>query len=544
MQIMDLRKMRAPGALTSDICIVGSGPAGLTIANELANTDLDLIVLESGGRHREDPFSAALNQIESVGEPRVMEQRKVRNRILGGTSHTWSGRCIRLDEIDYQARSWVPDSGWPITAAEMAHFLERSASYLGVIAEDSDHSMLAAASLPDSFHAEDKAEVRSVFWQFSRGSSFHNDYVRFGPQFAKLAAPNIRTILNATATNIITNVEGNHVQEMEVTAPSGAIHRVRSRCFVLCGGGIENPRIMLASTKNDPRGIGNRQGLVGRFLMDHPRAVIGTFAPGSIPAVQSEFGLFDYRDGARLQRGLSLSFDVQRKERLLNCAAWTTQHVAEDDVWRALRAMARIQGREKLAQSRMILRHADQILMGMWQKFVLGSPLPRRMKQLNVEVMIEQRPDQRSRITLSHRKDALGVPLAKIDWKIGEMERRTAVRLGNAFNDALARAGLPTAELVEWVRDNHAEAAVFTDPAHPMGTTRMAQSAQHGVVDRECKVFGVDNLYVAGSSVFPTGGHANPTLTIVALAVRLADRLRQEFDQARSRHGVIASVAD
>ena len=532
MQIVDLRKMRVGSVLTTDICIVGSGPAGLTIATEFAHTGCEVLVVESGSRHREDAFSIALNEVESVGAPRVMDQQKLRNRTLGGTTYTWSGRCIKMDAIDYVARPWVPGSGWPIAADDVVPFLGRAQRYLGV-PELADETLIENVDLPQCFDASDRATLRPVFWQFSRDPSVRNDYVRFGPRFAKLDAPNIRVLTNATATHIDTNERGSHVQSLEIASETGAIHHVRSRVFILCGGGIENPRMLLASNRIDPRGVGNARDLVGRYLMDHPRAVLGTFAREAIPAVQAEFGLFHY-GASRMQRGLSLSDQVQREEKLLNCAAWTTQHVADDDVWRAMRSMRRAHGRERLALGRVVLKHADQVAAGAWNRFVRGTPLPRRMKHLDLEVMIEQAPDPESRITLADRKDALGVPLARIDWKIGEMERCTAVRLGHAVNEALAHAGLPVASLVDWVRDQRPEDAVFTDPAHPMGATRMAESAAHGVVDQDCRVFGVDNLYIAGSSVFPTGGHANPTLMIVALALRLADTLRQELHGTRN----------
>ncbi|HEY0786667.1 MAG TPA: GMC family oxidoreductase [Acidobacteriaceae bacterium] len=524
--IANLGKLAPERVLDADVCIIGAGPAGFTLATELANTPLSVLVLESGGRGRETGFAAGLNEIESIGEQRVMDQRKVRNRVLGGSSLTWSGRCTPLDAIDYLARPWVPFSGWPIAQSELEPLLRRASAYLGLLPLDYDDSLLKHAGQP--MPPPDDDALRSVYWQFSRSSAINDDYVRFGPRFRRLKAPNIRLLTQATATELLSSASGRQVTEIRVVAPDRTPYRVRSRYIVLCGGGIENARLLLASNRRDPAGIGNTHDLVGRFLMDHPRATLGTFDPASHAPIQKDFGLYRHPSGAMLQRGLSLSPDTQKSEQLLNCAAWMTQHVAQDDAWRALRMIGRRNGSDRLALSRVVIRYQDQILRGLWNKLVRGRSLPRRMGRLDLDAMIEQAPNPHSRITLSGRTDALGMPLACVDWKIGLMERQTAIHLGHAVNEALSRSGRPQARLVDWVRDRRPEDAVFEDPAHPIGATRMAHHPTCGVVDRQCRVYGVDNLFVSGSSVFPTGGHANPTLMIVTMALQLADLLRKE----------------
>ncbi len=503
--------------------IVGSGPAGLTLAAELAASGRDILVVESGGRLGEHPQTSALNEIESIGAPRVMDQSKVRNRILGGSSHTWSGRCAPLDPIDYEARPWLPHSGWPVTQDALAPYFAKAGQHLGLVDVSYDGNLFSELNLPRRFAGEDGSALRAVFGHFSRGTG---DYVRFGPRFAQLNLPKVRVLTHATVTHITTGPNGAHVESLEIAAPGGKRRRVAARCFVLCGGGIENARMLLASDRVDPRGVGNARDLVGRFLMDHPRERIGGFAPEALRALQGEFLLQRHPSGARMQRGWSLRDAVQRREGLLNCAAWLTQHIADDDVWQALGALRRGRG-ARLLHARHALRHADQAIHGAWRRLRHGEPLPRRFKRLDLDVMVEQVPNPESRITLSDRRDPLGVPISRIDWKLGLRERETVIRLGHAVHDALQQAGLPTPELVDWVRDRRPEEAVLHDPAHPLGTTRMAACSCHGVVDRDLKVFGIDNLYIAGSSVFPTGGHANPTLTIVALALRLAETLKR-----------------
>ena len=525
MKSIDALALPHGAVLTSELCIVGSGPAGATIAMELAGLGLDVLVLESGGGEGEEPFAAELNRIESVGATREMDQAKVRNRILGGTSHTWSGRCTTLDAVDFAKRAWLPYSGWPIRPQDLAPALGRAAHYLGLTPLDYDDDLHATLGVSRALNPEQPGELRSVFWQFSRQPG-GRDFVRFGPRLQELTADNLRLVTHATVTHIVTDAGGSHVQELEIKTADGAMHRVRSRLFVLCGGGIENARMLLASNRVDPQGVGNKRDLVGRFLMDHPRGVLGTFAPEAAPHIDPHLFLLRHPSGARMQRGLSLSPEAQQREELLNCAAWVTQHVADNDVWTLLRT-ARAGGETPFALGKIALKHADHVLAGAWHKLVHRRPLPRRFHSLEVDVLLEQAPDPNSRVTLSNRSDALGVPLSRIDWKIGDKERRTAIHLGHAINEALHRAHLPVMRLVDWVRHRQPQNAVFRDPAHPIGATRMAEREELGVVDRDGKVFGIDNLYIAGSSVFPTSGHANPTLMIVALAVRLADTLRQ-----------------
>ena len=525
MLIRDLRRFSDTRMFDCSVCIVGGGPAGLTLATELANTSLRVIVVESGGDSREDAFAAGLNEIESIGAPRVMNQQLVRNRVLGGSSLTWFGRCISLDAIDFEHRDWVPHSGWPLSPDDLEPYRERSAEYLGL-----DPALPQAfpegSILSECLRPEMNSDLRAVMWQFSSRSSIHKDYVRFGLRFKSLHSPNVQVLTHATLTQIETTRDGSHVASLEISTPEGKLHRIRAGQVVLCGGGIENARMLLASNRIDSAGVGNRHGNVGRFFMDHPRTTVGTFSPEAAPLVQRELGLFQAAPGVRAQCGMALSSNVQRREGLLNCAAWTTQHVADDDAWRSLRVVSLGNGDKRLAAAKVILENADQIALGLWQKFVRGQGLTRKLKQLDLDVMVEQVPDSESRIRLSSRKDALGVPLSQIDWKISELECRSVIRLSHAINDALKRAELPGATLVDWVRNGRPEDAVFRDSAHPLGATRMAERAEDGVVDPDGKVFGVDNLYIAGSSIFPTGGHANPTLAIVALALRLADHLR------------------
>ena len=155
--------------------------------------------------------------------------------------------------------------------------------------------------------------------------------------------------------------------------------------------------------------------------------------------------------------------------------------------------------------------------------------LPHKLTGLWIDAITEQRPDPDSRVTLSDRTDRLGVPLARVNWRINDDERRTIVRIAELACDAFARAGIPRPILETWAAEKRLADGVIIDMAHTLGTTRMSENPRSGVVDENCRVHGVRGLYVAGASIFPTSGHANPTLMILALAIRMADAIKAEF---------------
>jgi len=258
--------------------------------------------------------------------------------------------------------------------------------------------------------------------------------------------------------------------------------------------------------------------------MDHPRATAGVFPPSASAKIQRSYGIIRTGLEAALQRGASWTPEAMRKRRLPNAAVWTTQHVADDDVWREARKMILPLEQKRWLHAKHVLLHSGQIAEGLWRA-AMRQQLPRRLSDVNLDVAVEQQPTRESRITLSSQTDAFGTPLPRIDWRISETERRAAIEIARAFDAALDRAGMPRPVLEDWVRLARPEDVRFQTMAHPIGTTRMAASPDKGVVDRHGLVFGTHNLYIAGSSVFATASHANPTLMIVAMALRLGEHL-------------------
>lgn len=276
------------------------------------------------------------------------------------------------------------------------------------------------------------------------------------------------------------------------------------------------------------KGLGNGHDLVGRFLMDHPRGSVATFDLQHLRGLSQHFGHHRALAGRRRHlfcQGLRLSPAVQEREGLVNCAAWLSEAVHHDDPWSAVKRL--LLGRAKLRRDlTSIASHLVLVGSGVHAHLIRGNSLPRLLDRLQLTCIVEQAPDPQSRVTLSGRTDRFGMPLSRVDWGIGGMEQRTVRRMAELTVQELTRVGVAPPVLDDWVRDGAGFPRGWRDNAHPTGTTRMSVTASTGVVDAQGQVHGIRGLFVAGSSTFPTCGHANPTQMIVALAIRLADTIK------------------
>ncbi|MET8776715.1 GMC family oxidoreductase [Nocardia sp. NPDC004654] len=527
MRIEDLRTV-GDEELSADVCVVGSGPAGLTIAAELANSALRVLVLESGGRESSDAANA-LDDYDNVGARRAQPDRLAGDRILGGNSHTWSGRCALLDELDFCARPWVPGSGWPIGPGDLEPYLTRAACHIGIGHGSgfTDDGFWDLAGRTRPADALDPERFRPYFWQISRDPSDPFDCKRFGAHVESLVARNVLILINTTVTHLDTDPDGAHVRTLQVAGADPRPRTVRARAVVLATGGIGNARLLLASRRTVPEGLGNRHDLVGRYLMDHRCGAVGVLEPGAAESVAQRFGKYVVKTPHgrhTFLHGVALSPEIQAKEGLLNCALWLQEVPAADDPWDSVKQLLR--GRGDRHDAKVALTNAGLLFAGARRRLVQHTGLPHKLDRIELRCMVEQAPNAESRVTLTDRADRLGVPTVRVDWRVHAQEDATVRRAAALAVAEFARLGLPTPTLFEWAAPDSALPLELTDWAHPTGTTRMSADPRAGVVDTDCLVHGTDNLFVAGSSVFPTTGHANPTLTIVALAVRLADHLR------------------
>ncbi len=513
----DLRVIDTDSPIDTDVCIVGSGPAGWTIAEELRDSALRILMLESGGLDHE-PESEALNEVDSVGAPFQNE----RDRRLGGTSNLWSGRCVALDDIDYEAREWVPLSGWPFASDTVAGYLDRAREYLGAGACEPGGqrpAIKATQTRPDV----DPDLLRHVCWE-------DTEPVNFRRRLMASSNANLRVFLHATVTHLTTDSTGTHIESVEVATSLTKRTTVRARSVVLCAGGVENARIMLYSNRITQSGVGNAHDVVGRYFMDHPRDVelLVRFELRDAARVRQMFGPWRLSRRNVVSYGLALSPKRQRRDALLNCAAWPHEHLAPTDPLEAAKRLVAGPRTEVARDVRHVMSQPFIVVRGLRARLV-NQYVRHKIDRIGFRLSSEQVPDRESRICLSERRDRLGLPISQINWRIGQHEKASQAALAKEIESEFGRLGLPRANLPEWVRDGQYEEAALIDGSHPIGATRMANSPRYGVVNSDCQVHGVEGLYVAGSSIFPTAGHANPTLVIVALAVRLSDHLRARF---------------
>ncbi len=527
-----------PDFMRCDVCIVGTGPAGMTIARELSGGSLKVTILESGGMTRQVETDA-LNEAESVGWPRVEDQWLVRNRAVGGTSNTWTGRCAPFDAIDLQFRDWVPGSGWPVTADELIPYLDRSAKYLDLTVGSGyseGYFWARHGGGRTNLHA-DPDELLPFFWQNSYDPVICSP-ANFGTGLDDTLGPNVTLVTNATVLRVNAAPSGASVESVEFADSRGRRWVLPTSTVVLCAGGIENARLLLSSDNVMTRGLGNDRDLVGRYLMDHPRTTVGSFHIDNAKGVVSRFGQFKWRSpddkrkrpGSIFQPGLRLSPAIQRSEQLLNGAIWVREIRSPGNPVQSLIRLPR-NGARIRDYMRTALTKADFAAFDLKEQLIVRRDWPSMLDGLNLDAICEQRPNHESRVTLSDRRDHFGMRIPRIDWRVSEDEARTLRRITQLTIEALPRMGLDCPlTLADWVRDGAMFPQTIRDAAHPIGTTRMADDPAKGVVDAQCRVHGVAGLFIGGSSVFTTSAHANPTQMIVTLAIRLADTLKASAD--------------
>jgi len=347
-------------------------------------------------------------------------------------------------------------------------------------------------------------------------------------------ADNIRTLLHANFAEFSLSRDRARVVSLSVRALTGAAAVIEAEKYVLCCGGIENARLLLLESQRNSGGFGNDHDLVGRYFMQHLHGTAGLIVSTEpmMARVQNQFNVLRGPNGIQVEVGLTLTPEIMEREGLLNCSAVLQYEpdresgvTAAQDIWRALQT-----GHwppevgEKVGLIAEDIRQVAGVVeqhLASKQTLVSGG-VPSKSAILLVD--LEPVPDPESRILLADDRDALGLRRVKADWRHGNLERRTATRLASLVAAEFARVGIGRTRLEPWLRDERVVDALAGLP-HYIGTTRMSDDPREGVVDRNCAVHGMENLYVAGSSVFPTAGQANPTLTIVALALRLAKHL-------------------
>lgn len=525
--IHDFRECEDGTQVDADLCLIGAGAAGIAIAREFVGSKYKICLVESGGLEL-DPEAQKLNETEDTGLRR-RPHAETRQRIFGGTTNHWTGICGLLGDRDFDPHPWIPNSGWPIRKAELDPYYERALQ----VCQDSQRIF--------NSKVWDLLNKRAPPISGSRLEEFFVHYspaIRFGQTYrqAIAGAKDIQALLHTNVTSLETNQRATRVESVNLRSLGGKTGRIRARAYVLCAGGIENARLMLLSNRVEPGGIGNRFDLVGCFLMDHPRGKAGEVVQSGHVPLHDLYCDFDSKLG-KFRPGLSLSYPLQIRERVLNCGLylWRNKDADSRGTRGARTLLGRARNKELTAPelSRcidLVVSDLDRIAYDLRRRLTGADRAHLERPRLDVMCILEQAPTPSSRVTLSERLDALGLRRAKVEWKLTEMERHTIAVGMKALALEFGRLNLGRVHLEDWISNDNVDWTQFLeDYNHHMGTTRMADDPKQGVVNRDCRVHGIDNLFIAGSSVFPTSGHINPTVTLLALALRLADMLKERF---------------
>ncbi len=511
---IDARTLSDDTGLDADLAIIGGGPAGITLARAFAGSDVRVTVVEAGGLELDQDVQA-LYQGESTGIDYPVAASRL--RFLGGSSNHWGGYTRPLDPIDFAQRDWVAHSGWPFGIDAIQPYYPAASELVEVAPghyNDADYwRQQTGAALPGPV----SGRMRLQFVHFSPPTHFGT---RYGPELKR--AQNIQVLLNANVVDITASGDARRAERLAIRTLTGLQHTLSAKYFVVATGGLENARMLLLSNAVAAAGLGNQHDLVGRFFMEHPHMV------GFAEMVAADLGriprIFRERiraNGHSVQVALNPSESFLRERRLLNATfmvgvageyrqgvevppADPRRAVAHQDMLRAARRF--------LADGKAAVKPDDPEYIGMW---------------LGIGGSCEQVPDPDSRVSLADERDALGLPKIRLNWRLAEQDRRSFVEHMRSL--ALEYGALGMGRMLVHIEDDGLWPNKVNGGNHHMGTTRMSDDPKRGVVDPDCRVHGMENLYVAGSSVFPTCGSANPTLTLVALALRLADHLKERL---------------
>jgi choline dehydrogenase-like flavoprotein len=536
--ITDICTIPSETSIDSDVCIIGGGAAGIAIARELSPTNLEIVVLESGGYRREESVQDLYSGL-SVGEKYYKELDECRSRYLGGSTNCWSAIFTPLNEIDFEKRSWVPWSGWPLRYDEIRPWLQRAHYDYGAGPFLYGKTAWEAAKIPEENFDLEKFEF--FVWHFNDRIGALSFAKRFRQELR--AAPNVLIVLHANVTEILTRENGCSVDRVRVKTLDGSERYVRSKIFVLACGGIENPRLLLASTSTRKDGLGNDRDLVGRFFLEHLHMPVG-YLVGARPAA-ARYSRLSRFDGTCYLPGLVLTPSAQRAHRTLNGSVSVEPVYDREGALIAFRKIRESLKERRIAPDTMknlwkLCCDAHKLAPGAWRRLVLGDRPKGENGKLMIYARAEQSPNPESRVMLGDDVDALGMRRACLDWRTSDLDRKAIHLLTRFVKTEFARLGLGQVVENPWPEGGGWPESMAEGPHH-MGTTRMSDDPSTGVVDRNCKVHGLDGLYIAGSSIFPTGGHANPTMSILAFAIRLASHVRETL-QGRASAGKSSTV--
>jgi choline dehydrogenase-like flavoprotein len=505
----DARQLKDDTLIEGDICIVGAGAAGISMALDWNNMPFKVILLEGGG-FEYDPKIQDLYAGKTTGQ-KYYPLMSSRLHYFGGTTGHWAGFCSPFEQIDFAKKSWVDHSGWPITRTDMDPFYERAQKKLELGPYEYDLAFWQKKDPAMEPLFKNGDTVWNKMWQFSPpvrfGEKYKNDIIKSG---------NIHLYTYANVVDILTNENGSAVKELITKNFEGKQQRVRARYYILACCSIQNARLLLASNHQVSNGLGNINGLVGRYFMEHleiSSAELWLFKPNL-----SKLYDFSFRV-TKARAELAIHAKKQEEYNILNGTVSLTPLDMANRMKPAIETWNQEDPRESINQ-----------YVGSRRKAATETPANSKgVRSYELFTRIEQAPNPSSRVTLDSEKDGLGVPRATLHWELTSLEKRSIRKIYELLGEEAGRTGLGRVKLRDYLIDesDHSWPSFTGGGWHHMGTTRMNNDPKLGVVDANCKVHGISNLFMAGASCFPTAGAPNPTLTLVALTLRLSDHVKE-----------------
>ena len=509
-----------PELIETDVCVVGAGAAGIAIATEWIGKKHNVVLLESGGFGM-DRKNQALYQGENVGIP-YFPLTACRLRMFGGSTGHWGGACWPIEPEVFSHREWISEDAWPITRDELDPYYIRGHKILGLGPFDYSPEYWSEASHMPVMDLGD--QLKTKLYQSSE------PILRFGPNYRGnvLKARNISGFLGANLSLIKLKDDLATVDYVEATSFNQKRLKVVAKHYVLACGGVENPRQLLLNNKQQVNGIGNQHDLVGRYFMEH------LFLRNSLAVWSNNVDMSFYKgsiaERIRFRGGIGFSPQVEKEQELLN--TWFSVNVNWDPPYPAIEGMQASLHKE---------RDKDPALLDEMQSFISSGAKPVASDQpayTTLTCIAEQTPSYNSRVLLDQKQeDELGQYRANLDWRVEKSDQQKIIKAHHLLSTEMGKSGKGRLrvdideENVDWSSiESIKQQGDIYGSYHHMGTTRMSDNPKRGVVDKNCKVHGCNNLYVAGSSVFPTAGFVNPTLTICALAFRLADYIDNQLN--------------
>jgi choline dehydrogenase-like flavoprotein len=526
---LDLRQMPDATALEADICIIGAGAAGITLARQFVGRSIAVLVVESGDLEP-DEATQALYQGAIVGRP-YFDLDVTRLRYFGGSTNHWGGWCAPLHDIDFEARDWVPHSGWPIARRDLEPYYATAQLFVQIGPPTYDPQLWQDGK--HHFPAFQPERMVTQIMQLSEPATHFGE--RYRDELDK--AENVRVLLNANALGIACNGEATTTTGLRLASLSGVRASVRAKVIIVACGGLESPRVLLLSNDVVPAGLGNQNDLVGRFFMEHPHLVTGSLFATDTGNWHHGLSERFVKNGTLIQPIIATSPVAQRTQGTLGYSANFETPVARNAGYPAYRHI-----RDSVSSRRLpdhlgrdiwdVVTGLDDVARGMFRATPDNPYHPPYdlSRPIRFYTRLEQCPNPDSRVKLTGEKDILGLNRIALNWQLTEFDKRSLRRSQELIGAEFGRLGVGRFKFDDWVlADDTSWPEDLHGGHHHMGTCRMSNDPKQGVVDRDCRVHGLDNLYVAGSAVYPTTGYVNPTLTVVALALRLADHLKTRF---------------